>query len=71
MPTATAILGSFFRTDTPFRTNGDDMVLNKPKDGEMVFMHGCAIDFQSRGCNGRGVAGFNKRFIRAAGSQSN
>lgn len=47
MPTATAILGSFFRTDTPFRTNGDDMVLNKPKDGEMVFMHGCAIDFQS------------------------
>ncbi|OJJ38988.1 hypothetical protein ASPWEDRAFT_105243 [Aspergillus wentii DTO 134E9] len=47
-PTATAILGPFFRADTPYRNNGDDIVVNKPKDGEMVFMHGQVMDFSTK-----------------------
>ncbi|KAJ5745087.1 hypothetical protein N7520_010269 [Penicillium odoratum] len=44
-PTATAILGPFFRADTPSRSNSDDIVINKPKDGQIAFMHGQIIDF--------------------------
>lgn len=46
-PTATAILGPFFRADTPHRKNGDGIVLTKPDDGEMVFMHGRVTDYVS------------------------
>lgn len=42
-PTATAILGPFFRADTIQRKNGDSMVTGVD-DGEMVFMHGRVID---------------------------
>jgi len=48
-PTATAILGPFFRADTPYRENGADIVVTKPKDGgEMTFMHGRVIDFETK-----------------------
>ncbi|KAJ5095799.1 hypothetical protein NUU61_005155 [Penicillium alfredii] len=47
-PTATAILGPFFRADTPYRQNGDDIVKTKPADGEMAFMHGRVIDFTTK-----------------------
>lgn len=47
-PTATAILGPFFRADTPYRENGEDIVKTKPADGEMTFMHGRVIDFQTK-----------------------
>ena len=48
-PTATAILGPFFRADTPYRENGADIVVTKPKDGgEMAFMHGQVIDFETK-----------------------
>ncbi|KAJ5700050.1 hypothetical protein N7536_003063 [Penicillium majusculum] len=47
-PTATAILGPFFRPDTPYRKNGDDIVLNKPGDGEMSFMHGRVTNFSTQ-----------------------
>lgn len=48
-PTATAILGPFFRGDTPYRKNGDNIVTGaKPADGEMVFMHGQVIDFETK-----------------------
>lgn len=48
-PTATAILGPFFRADTPFRKNGDSIVTSgKPVGGEMVFMHGRVVDFESK-----------------------
>lgn len=47
-PTATAILGPFFRADTPYRKNGDDIVVNKPEDGEMAFMHGRVVDFSTQ-----------------------
>lgn len=47
-PTATAILGPFFRADTPYRENGADIVVTKPKDGEMAFMHGQVMDFVTK-----------------------
>lgn len=47
-PTATAILGPFFRADTPYRENGADIVVTKPKDAEMAFMHGQVMDFVSK-----------------------
>lgn len=46
-PTATAILGPFFRADTPYRKNGDNIVKGVP-DGEMAFMHGRVIDFTTK-----------------------
>ncbi|GJD04474.1 dioxygenase [Colletotrichum higginsianum] len=38
--TATAILGPFWRADTPVRPNGDTIVLKCPEDGEVAFMYG-------------------------------
>jgi catechol 1,2-dioxygenase len=43
-PTATAILGPFFRADTLARKNGDSLVTGVD-DGEMTFMHGQVVDF--------------------------
>ncbi|KAF7121637.1 hypothetical protein CNMCM5793_009108 [Aspergillus hiratsukae] len=42
---ATAILCPFYRADIPYRKIGDDIVLNKPADGQMAFMHGRVTDF--------------------------
>ncbi|KAB8278290.1 Intradiol ring-cleavage dioxygenase [Aspergillus minisclerotigenes] len=47
-PTATAILGPFFRAGTPWRQNGEDIVKTKPANGEMVFMHGQVLDSTSK-----------------------
>lgn len=47
-PTATAILGPFFRPDTPFRQNGDNLVVTPADGGEMVFMHGQVVDFATK-----------------------
>lgn len=47
-PTATAILGPFFRADTPYRENGEDIVKTKPADAEMAFMHGQVMDFETK-----------------------
>ncbi|KAJ5468325.1 Intradiol ring-cleavage dioxygenasecore [Penicillium sp. IBT 31633x] len=47
-PTATAILGPFFRADTPYRENGEDIVKTRPADAEMAFMHGRVMDFQTK-----------------------
>jgi catechol 1,2-dioxygenase len=47
-PTATAILGPFFRADTPWRQNGEDIVKTKPADAEMAFMQGRVMDFQTK-----------------------
>lgn len=46
-PTATAILGPFFRADTPHRKNGDNIVTGVD-DGEMVFMQGRVVDFATK-----------------------
>jgi len=46
-PTATAILGPFFRPDTKCRQNGDNVVQGV-KGGEMVFMHGRVVDFVTK-----------------------
>ncbi|CRG85725.1 Catechol 1,2-dioxygenase [Talaromyces islandicus] len=46
-PTATAILGPFFRADTIARKNGDSIVTGVD-DGEMTFMHGQVVDFTTK-----------------------
>jgi catechol 1,2-dioxygenase len=46
-PTATAILGPFFRADTLARKNGDSLVTGVD-DGEMTFMHGQVVDFTTK-----------------------
>lgn len=46
-PTATAILGPFWRTDTPFRKNGDSIVTGVD-DAPRVFIHGQIIDFETK-----------------------
>lgn len=38
--TASAILGPFWRADTPIRPNGSTITFNTPKDGQVAFMHG-------------------------------
>lgn len=47
-PTATAILGPFFRADTPWRELGEDIVKTRPADAELVFMHGQVLDFKTK-----------------------
>ncbi|KAL5343329.1 Intradiol ring-cleavage dioxygenase [Aspergillus crustosus] len=49
-PTATAILGPFFRADTPFRNNGETIVRTAPKDGkgEIAYMSGQVIDYVTK-----------------------
>lgn len=42
-PTASAILGPFWRPDTPARAMGASICLAKPPDGEIVFMHGSVV----------------------------
>ncbi|KAG2411803.1 hypothetical protein HFD88_009359 [Aspergillus terreus] len=46
-PTATAILGPFFRADTPYRQNGANIVKGVT-DGEMAFMQGRVVDFETK-----------------------
>jgi catechol 1,2-dioxygenase len=43
-PTASAILGPFFRKDTPHRKNGDSLVTGV-KDGDITYMHGRVVDY--------------------------
>ncbi|KAG6055359.1 hypothetical protein E4U32_006335 [Claviceps aff. humidiphila group G2b] len=42
--TASAILGPFWRADTPHRENGTTIVFDKPSDGQVVYMHGKVIN---------------------------
>ena len=39
-PTASAILGPFWRADAPTRENGSSITFNTPSDGQVAFMHG-------------------------------
>ncbi|PYH40943.1 intradiol ring-cleavage dioxygenase [Aspergillus saccharolyticus JOP 1030-1] len=47
-PTATAILGPFFRADTPYRQNGESIVRTPVADGEMAYMHGRVVDHATK-----------------------
>ena len=44
-PTASAILGPFWRKDAPKRAMGDSTVMNEIPDGDHTFMHGNVTDF--------------------------
>ncbi|KAL9110556.1 MAG: hypothetical protein Q9227_004914 [Pyrenula ochraceoflavens] len=47
-PTATAILGPFFRHDAPLRKIEDSIVDKCPPDGKVAYMHGTVMDFATR-----------------------
>lgn len=49
--TASAILGPFWRHDTPIRENGSSISADTPDDGEIVYMHGRVIDVET----GKGI----------------
>lgn len=38
--TSSAILGPFWRADTPIRENGTTITFNTPSDGQVALMHG-------------------------------
>ncbi|KAM3549782.1 hypothetical protein ARSEF4850_008672 [Beauveria asiatica] len=42
--TSSAILGPFWRADTPIRKNGSTITFDTPSDGEVTFMHGQITD---------------------------
>ncbi|KAM3451563.1 hypothetical protein MY3296_005228 [Beauveria thailandica] len=42
--TSSAILGPFWRADTPIRENGSTITFDTPSDGEVTFMHGQITD---------------------------
>ncbi|KAH7014535.1 intradiol ring-cleavage dioxygenase [Microdochium trichocladiopsis] len=52
-PTSSAILGPFWSPETPFRENGDSVVLNMPKDGQYTLFHGVIKDVET----GKGIPG--------------
>lgn len=43
-PTASAILGPFWRNDHPVRENGTSISFDTPPDAQIVFMHGVVRD---------------------------
>lgn len=47
-PTATAILGPFFRYDAPIRKKDSSLVDKCPPDGQVTLMHGQVLDFATR-----------------------
>ncbi|KAI0138303.1 Intradiol ring-cleavage dioxygenase [Pestalotiopsis sp. NC0098] len=50
-PTSSTILGPFWSPETPFRENGDSVVLNMPKDGQLTHFHGVIRDAET----GKGI----------------
>ncbi|KAK2794341.1 hypothetical protein FQN52_008699 [Onygenales sp. PD_12] len=44
LATQSAILGPFFRHDTPFSKKGDSLIKTPTADGEPVYLHGTIID---------------------------
>ncbi|OAQ66086.1 catechol dioxygenase [Pochonia chlamydosporia 170] len=45
--TASAILGPFWRQDTPHRENGTTITFDTPSDGQVVYMHGKVTDVET------------------------
>lgn len=46
-PTATAILGPFWRKDAPRKKMGESIILKEMSDGERTHMHGTVTDFKT------------------------
>ncbi len=46
--TASAILGPFWRDDTPTRPNGTNISFDTPADGVVVYMHGRVLGAETR-----------------------
>lgn len=45
--TSSAILGPFWRQDTPHRENGTTITFDTPSDGQVVYMHGKVTDVET------------------------
>lgn len=45
--TASAILGPFWRKDTPTREFGSTITFDTPKDGQVAYVHGTVSDAKS------------------------
>lgn len=82
--TATAILGPFWRADTPVRSNGSSIVLKCPADGEVAWMHGrvtcsntgkplanASVDVWQASTNGKGVTTETDRRRRGGSDELN
>jgi protocatechuate 3,4-dioxygenase beta subunit len=46
-PTSSSILGPFWSPNTPFRENGDSIILS-PHQGEVALMHGRVTDLETK-----------------------
>lgn len=46
--TQSAILGPFFRHDTPMRQKGDTISFDTPKDGQLTYMYGTVLDASTK-----------------------
>lgn len=46
-PTSTSILGPFWSPNTPFRNNGDSIILS-PHEGQVALMHGTVTDIETK-----------------------
>jgi len=46
-PTATAILGPFWRKDAPIRKMGESIIIKEMSDGDRTWMHGVVTDFRT------------------------
>jgi catechol 1,2-dioxygenase len=46
-PTATAILGPFYRKDAPKKKMGESIILKEISDGDRTHMHGIVTDFRT------------------------
>jgi len=46
-PTATAILGPFWRKDAPVRKMGESIIMKEMSDGDKTWMHGTVTDFRT------------------------
>lgn len=46
--TQSAILGPFFRHDTPLSKKGDSLIKTAPADGQPVYVHGQVFDAVTR-----------------------
>lgn len=46
--TASAVLGPFWRHDTPIRKFGSSITFNTPADGQVAYIHGAVTDAKSK-----------------------
>lgn len=46
--TASAVLGPFWRHDTPLRDFGSSITFNTPSEGQVAYIHGAVMDAKTK-----------------------